>query len=344
MLPLILTDRRCRIKQPRRHLRPQIVAGIVGVSLLTTAFATSRAIHYRSVNKSYEEMRNTLFIEFPQDTVVEYGEPFDVLADVQHSGSEIFTSGSVDTSKVGTVSVTYVVTGNEVNYGMTASKRAERFVQVIDSKPPVIELESDRVDIEAGEDYDPASNVSSVKDPVDGDIPYSEEPIEGSYTINIDGDLGEAGDHTATVSARDINGNTDEKTFTITVTEAAEPAPEPEPVAAAASEPVQYRYGGQVLSRSAGTVEGPSGKETYYNLDMSGVVSNARAAGIGGDYWVRSDGAKMMGDYIICACDVTGAVRNRYDIVETSLGTGICLDTGGFAAGNPSQIDIATSW
>lgn len=103
-------------------------------------------------------------------------------------------------------------------------------------------------------------------------------------------------------------------------------------------------WSGQVLSQSAGAIQGPSGKETYYNLPMDGVVSNAHRDGITGDYWVRNDGAKMLGSYILAACDVTGSVHNRYDIVETSLGQAICADTGGFAAGNPYQIDIATTW
>ena len=105
-----------------------------------------------------------------------------------------------------------------------------------------------------------------------------------------------------------------------------------------------YTYGGQVLTPSAGRINGPSGQETYYNLNMSGIVANLQSAGIAGDYWVREDGVKMYGDYVIDACDVTGLVHNRYDIVSTSLGSAICADTGGFAASNPSQIDIATTW
>lgn len=103
-------------------------------------------------------------------------------------------------------------------------------------------------------------------------------------------------------------------------------------------------YSGAVLSASLGRIYGPSGAETYYNLDMSGVIANTRAAGIEGDYWVRDDGVKMYGEYVIAACDVTGAVHNRYDVVQSSLGAAICLDTGGFASADPYQLDIATTW
>lgn len=103
-------------------------------------------------------------------------------------------------------------------------------------------------------------------------------------------------------------------------------------------------YQGGVLTPTIGTIIGPSGKETYYNLDMSGIVSNSHRDGIEGDYWVREDGVKMLGDNVLAACDISGAVHNRYDLVSTSLGTAICADTGTFALSDPTQIDIATAW
>lgn len=98
----------------------------------------------------------------------------------------------------------------------------------------------------------------------------------------------------------------------------------------------------EALSPRNGVFNGPSGTERYYNLDMSGVISIAKNQGIEGEYWVREDGVKMYGSYVICACGFD--VRPRGTIVETSLGPGICLDTGGFAASDPYMIDIATTW
>lgn len=122
-----------------------------------------------------------------------------------------------------------------------------------------------------------------------------------------------------------------------------EPEPEPEPVTVSRSEPIANpEWDGSVLTRSAGVVYGPSGKETYYNLNMSGVISILQGMGISGEYWVRGDGVKMYGDYIIAACAFD--IRPRGSTVETSLGTAICADTGGFAANNPTQVDIAVDW
>lgn len=101
-------------------------------------------------------------------------------------------------------------------------------------------------------------------------------------------------------------------------------------------------YSGAVLTRSAGRIQGVSGEETYYNLPMDGVISIARSLGIQGEYWVRADGVKMYGDYIMVAAHL--GLRPRGSLVETSLGTGIVLDTGGFASSNATQIDIATTW
>ncbi len=101
-------------------------------------------------------------------------------------------------------------------------------------------------------------------------------------------------------------------------------------------------YDGAVLNPTMGVVYGPSGKETYYNLNMSGVVNIMRGMGNTDQYWVREDGAKMLGDYVIVAADLD--THPRGSLVETSLGTGIVCDTGGFAYSDPNQIDIATAW
>ena len=103
-----------------------------------------------------------------------------------------------------------------------------------------------------------------------------------------------------------------------------------------------YNWDGPVLSRSKGSVYGPSGKETYYNLNMSGCVRNMNRRGYYYDVWVRNDGCKMFGDYIMCAANLS--VHPFGSLVECSLGTCIVVDTGGFAAGNPNQLDIAVTW
>ena len=108
---------------------------------------------------------------------------------------------------------------------------------------------------------------------------------------------------------------------------------------------VETSYSGAKLSRSRGSIQGPSGKETYYNLNMTGVVSIMRRMGFSESeypYNVRADGVKCLGPYVMVAAHL--GKRPRGSKVQTSLGTGLVCDTGGFAANNPMQIDIATAW
>ena len=107
----------------------------------------------------------------------------------------------------------------------------------------------------------------------------------------------------------------------------------------------QNSWEGPVLTKRKGVVNGPSGKETYYNLNMSGVVKIMRNAGFTEEeypYWVREDGVKMLGDYVMVAANLD--IRPRGSIVTSSLGDAIVCDTGGFAVSNPTQLDIAVTW
>ena len=101
---------------------------------------------------------------------------------------------------------------------------------------------------------------------------------------------------------------------------------------------------GTRLNRTNGTVYGPSGKETYYNLPMSGVIRIMNRYGYSySDYAVRSDGVKTLGGYVMVAANLS--VHPRGSLVQTSLGTGLVCDTGGFVTnGSGVSLDIATAW
>lgn len=103
-----------------------------------------------------------------------------------------------------------------------------------------------------------------------------------------------------------------------------------------------YEWDGDIINSYVGTVKGPSGKETYYNLPMSGVIAIMEDLGYTGEYWVREDGAKMLGDFIMVAAELGS--RPKGTIIKTSLGWAVVADTGGFARYNPKQLDIATAW
>ena len=106
-----------------------------------------------------------------------------------------------------------------------------------------------------------------------------------------------------------------------------------------------FYWDGEVITPSSGVANGPSGFETYYNLPMGGVVSIMRNLGYDEEsypYWVRDDGCKMLGDYIMVAANLE--LRPYGTVLPCSRGMAIVCDTGTFAASNPYQLDIAVSW
>lgn len=112
------------------------------------------------------------------------------------------------------------------------------------------------------------------------------------------------------------------------------------------NEPIlgEFHVGGK-LTPQAGVFWFGEQKETYYNLPMDVVVMYAKQRIDGmedAEYWIRSDGAKMLGDYVMCA--VNYDVHPYGSLLETSLGTGIAVDTGLFATYSPKQVDLAVNW
>jgi len=101
-------------------------------------------------------------------------------------------------------------------------------------------------------------------------------------------------------------------------------------------------WDGPVLNAYDGHIGGPTGDETYYNLPMDEIVDRMHRMGVEGEYWVREDGVKMLGNYVMVAANLKNHPRGS--IVETSLGPGIVCDTGSFAKDHPKRLDIATNW
>ena len=104
-------------------------------------------------------------------------------------------------------------------------------------------------------------------------------------------------------------------------------------------------WAGRRISRGAGTITGPSGKETYYNLNMSVCVNVMRRMGFSEEeypYEIREDGVKTLGGLVMVAANLS--LRPRGSLIETSVGPGIVVDTGGFAKRNATQLDICVNW
>lgn len=98
------------------------------------------------------------------------------------------------------------------------------------------------------------------------------------------------------------------------------------------------------ITKQGGKFFGPSGKETWYNLPMGKCIDIMRGYGYSVEeypYWVRKDGVKMLGEYVMVAANTS--VYPKGTVVETSLGTGIVVDHCVRATYDPG-VDICVTW
>lgn len=100
-------------------------------------------------------------------------------------------------------------------------KTTEKEIKVIvkDTKKPVISLKKDKITITAGDKLTLKDNVKSVKDPIDGDLKYSDKEIKksGYYIDKGKMDTKKAGTYEVVIKAFDANGNAAEKSFKVIV-------------------------------------------------------------------------------------------------------------------------------
>lgn len=99
------------------------------------------------------------------------------------------------------------------------------------------------------------------------------------------------------------------------------------------------------LTKSKGVHQGPSGKETWYNLNMGVCVWMMRGLGYSEKQypvWTRDDGAKMLGPYVMCAANLE--LRPKGTVIMTSLGESIVVDTGTFCQKDKTAVDLCVNW
>lgn len=277
---------------------------------------------------SYQEMFDSLLIDFNEIEKLEYGYNTwyaDKLVN-KYNGDSLDTSlDYLETNTVGDTEIVYKVTTSD-NFGQELSKSYTKTISIVDTQVPSISFKKDTVEITVGDSFDASANISSVVDPIDGKLAKSSDLKDGTYTVESNVNKDRIGDYTVTVTAKDVNGNVASKNYKVSVKQST----------------YNHVWDGTVLTPSRGTILGPSGKETYYNLPMEGVVAIMRRMGNNDPYWVREDGVKMLGDYVMVAANLN--IRPRGSLIPTSLGMGIVCDTGGFAVNNIYQLDIAVNW
>lgn len=154
---------------------------------------------------------------------------------------------------------------------------------------------------------------------------------------------------TTTVETEPPTTETEEETTTTVVEEITESE-----VVVYEDEVITYYTEGTIqpnhLNKYDGVSNAPNGfEETWYDLDMSGVIAEMRRNGFSESdypYWVNDEtGVKMFGPYVMVAADIDQMYYYSLgDLVETDLGTGIVCDTGSFRFSTPARYDIAVNW
>ena len=152
-------------------------------------------------------------VEVKEGIVIEYGAELKAedLTDEKVTLKEV---KSFDAKKIGEQKVTAVFV-NEKDKEI----EEEITLEVKDTKKPVIKLKKEKVEITAGDKFDAASNIESVKDPVDGDLKKSEDKnlTKNGYIITSDVNAKKAGSYTVKITAYDVNGNKAESSYKVAV-------------------------------------------------------------------------------------------------------------------------------
>lgn len=319
-----------------------VVSNSINTSRITDADVKASANYVvgRSINSFNEEIIDSVkdkeapVIKNVKDITITAGQKVDFFKDVtitDNSKEEIEkkVTGDYDINKVGVYNLTYEIKDSSNNI------TTENFKLIVkaapDSEKPKISGVKN-ITTTVGEKVDLYKNIK-VTDNKTASNKITKK-IVGSY------DLNKAGTYSLAYQVTDEAGNTTTSSkFNLVVKNKTSNN------TATSSKTTTNNWKGKKLSRSAGAIKGPSGKETYYNLNMNGCVRIMRRLGYSEakyPYWVRSDGVKMLGDYVMVAASLD--IRPKGSLVQTSLGMGIVVDTGTFAKKNKTQLDIAVTW
>ena len=168
---------------------------------------------------AHEKAVESLKADIDEDYLsCEYGSEYDLTKLVKSHTGTMEMSGRVDPGKTGDYEIR-VLLSDQDSYGEPAEREFLYNVTVSDTQAPEIVLSSETVEIYAGGTAELTENVESVKDPVDGELEYSETGGKGKWTASCDYDQETPGDYTVTVRAEDLNGNISEAEYTLSVKE-----------------------------------------------------------------------------------------------------------------------------
>ena len=198
-----------------KYKRMNLFANIMFVSTIAGVGSIFGYNYYEDFRK--EQIYDSLYMSFSTVKEVEYGSENDTLnfVNTYENGELNEYTKELDTSSVGVKELKYEISKDDV------SKEYVLKVEVKDTKKPSIEFKNATITLYIGNTYAYKNNIKSVKDEVDGELPYMDKAPEvnekGYYTITSNLNNQKIGTYSVTVKAVDKNGNEETKNYSIKV-------------------------------------------------------------------------------------------------------------------------------
>jgi len=165
-----------------------------------------------------EALYDSISMSFLSVKEVEYGtKNVDTMKFVEKvdNGELVEYTKNIDTSKIGTQTLTYEVSLEDVTKDYLIN------VEVKDTKKPEIKIKKSTITLYKGTGYKFTDNIQSVSDAVDGKLDYLEKVPEinekGYYTITTNFNKDNVGSYAVNIKAVDKNGNETVSKYTIKV-------------------------------------------------------------------------------------------------------------------------------
>lgn len=269
---------------------------IAGLAALIIAGSGYYAYDQAKRNEAHQEALDKIELFVVKETL-DYADsdPVNTLTLIKATGNVTADVDGIDVRKVGNTKVVYTVEVLD-SYGTAASKTFEHEFEVVDKVAPVIDLSKEEVSIYVGDKFSESDYISSVKDPVDGDLVFADSEEErptdkGWYSITSDVAADTPGNYTVKVHAEDINGNKTDKEFSVTVSKRPVVATAPTNKKKTSTNAVTYDYsaysgggdsyysGGNNYVASAPAASAPSTQEENYTAPSAPVIDTSIPSG-----------------------------------------------------------------
>ena len=271
-----------------------VLVALIGAGGWLVISQSRQAESEEAMAASYEKTMAELTVEIDETKLnLEYGDSFDINKLIKDHTGDMEVEEDVDTAKAGTYPVTIrLKTTDSYNQEVVREYRYE--VKITDTKKPQIALAQEYVITEEG-GFDPAVNVVSVTDEVDGELAYSDKKEAGSWTWETEGDPNTAGEYEIKIIATDKNKNVSEKSYILIVNGQEESAASAAPAATAEA---VFPASGQTETSESGDIPASWGNYNPYYIRINRAMNTVTIYSLGDNGYVP---------YLAMVCSTGGA-------------------------------------